>query len=67
MEGKCEMEAGGMCILKMVSSLRVRWRLDLPRGKCLELLSSVTVESSLLLDQLFAPCTQINTTHVCKM
>lgn len=33
MEGKCEMEAGGMCILKMVSSLRVRWRLDLPRGE----------------------------------
>lgn len=33
MEGKCAMEAGGMCILKMVSSLRVRWRLDLPRGE----------------------------------
>lgn len=33
MEGKCEIEAGGMCILEIISLPRARWRLDVPRGE----------------------------------
>lgn len=66
MEGKCETEAGGMCILDMVSSLRVRWRLDLPRRE----MFGVVKQSHGGVQSIFRSdiCSMYsNDTHVCKM